>query len=99
MDRARTPPVRLGLRTFWRNQINHSRQFQLRVGGFKVITELKEKSITCPFCWELIDILIDPTESQTYTEDCSVCCHPILIRCEVYRDSLDVTVTQEDLGF
>ncbi len=64
-----------------------------------MITELKEETITCPFCWELIDILVDPTESQIYTEDCSVCCHPILIRCEVDLHQINLVVTQEDLGF
>jgi hypothetical protein len=34
--------------------------------------------ITCPFCWEQLDILLDPSvEHQQYTEDCQVCCHPI----------------------
>lgn len=41
--------------------------------------------ITCPFCWEQLDILLDPSvEQQRYTEDCQVCCHPI---------SLDVSVS------
>tara|TARA_B110000967_G_C18867495_1_gene553478 strand:+ start:2020 stop:2208 length:189 start_codon:yes stop_codon:yes gene_type:complete len=60
---------------------------------------LHEKQITCPFCWESITILVDPSESQTYTEDCSVCCRPILIQTEVYDDEVSVEVTQEDLGF
>ncbi|MBZ2190506.1 CPXCG motif-containing cysteine-rich protein [Alcanivorax sp. JB21] len=34
--------------------------------------------ITCPYCWETIEILVDPSEpAQQYVEDCSVCCHPI----------------------
>ena len=60
---------------------------------------LHEKQITCPFCWESITILVDPSESQTYTEDCFVCCRPILIQMEVYGDEVNVQVTQEDLGF
>lgn len=60
---------------------------------------LHEEQITCPFCWESITILVDPSESQTYTEDCSVCCRPILIQTEVYDDEVNVQVTQEDLGF
>ena len=45
--------------------------------------QLHEKQITCPFCWESITVLVDPSESQLYTEDCSVCCRPILIQTEV----------------
>ena len=61
--------------------------------------QLHEKQITCPFCWESITILVDPSESQLYTEDCSVCCRPILIQTEVQGDYVSVEVTQEDDGF
>ena len=54
--------------------------------------ELVEKDITCPFCWELISVLVDPSESQTYTEDCSVCCHPILIRIEISSPNISVLI-------
>jgi hypothetical protein len=38
------------------------------------------ESITCPYCWETIDIALDlSVEEQTYVEDCSVCCRPIVI--------------------
>jgi len=61
--------------------------------------QLHEKQITCPFCWESITLLVDPSESQLYTEDCSVCCRPILIQTEVQGDYVSVEVTQEDDGF
>ena len=61
--------------------------------------ELLEELITCPFCWETITILVEPSESQTYTEDCFVCCRPILIDTEISGDNVQVRVTQEDLGF
>ena len=32
----------------------------------------------CPYCWEEISALLDPSISnQTYIEDCEVCCNPI----------------------
>ena len=38
----------------------------------------EEKVITCPYCGESIEILIDySSEPQEYYEDCSVCCAPI----------------------
>ena len=61
--------------------------------------QLHEEQITCPFCWESITVLVDPSESQLYTEDCSVCCRPILIQTEVQGDYVSVEVTQEDDGF
>ncbi|MBN8569478.1 MAG: CPXCG motif-containing cysteine-rich protein [Ignavibacteria bacterium] len=43
-----------------------------------------EHEFTCPYCFEKISMLIDPTEDpQAYVEDCEVCCNPIAIACEV----------------
>lgn len=61
--------------------------------------ELLEKDVTCPFCWERITLLIDPSESQIYTEDCFVCCRPILVSAEIKGDDVEIRVAQEDLGF
>ena len=42
---------------------------------------LSENRITCPYCWETIDILLDlSVPGQDYIEDCQVCCQPIRIR-------------------
>jgi hypothetical protein len=39
------------------------------------------ETITCPYCWESIEITLDlSVESQRQVEDCSVCCRPIVIR-------------------
>ena len=39
------------------------------------------ETITCPYCWEAIEITLDLTvESQQHVEDCSVCCRPIVVR-------------------
>lgn len=43
-----------------------------------------EHKLACPYCGELIDVLIDGSlESQEYIEDCQVCCRPIVFRVEV----------------
>jgi len=40
--------------------------------------DLLDRRITCPYCGETIDILLDDSvEQQDYYEDCSVCCRPI----------------------
>ncbi len=38
-----------------------------------------EHFFQCPYCWEEISMLLDPSISQTYIEDCEVCCNPIRI--------------------
>jgi transcription elongation factor Elf1 len=41
---------------------------------------LHEKSVNCPFCGENITILLDLSAgSQSYIEDCQVCCRPMQI--------------------
>ncbi|MGB3145124.1 MAG: CPXCG motif-containing cysteine-rich protein [Maribacter sp.] len=37
-----------------------------------------EHFFQCPYCWEDISMLLDPSvRKQTYVEDCEVCCNPI----------------------
>jgi DNA-directed RNA polymerase subunit RPC12/RpoP len=52
-----------------------------------------EASYICTACGEEIVVPIDLSagESQEYTEDCPVCCHPNVIRIEVTEDG-DVQV-------
>ncbi len=39
-----------------------------------------EQFYTCPYCFENISALVDPSVShQEYIEDCEVCCNPITI--------------------
>jgi len=39
-----------------------------------------EHFFQCPYCWEEISVLLDPSVSrQTYIEDCENCCNPIEI--------------------
>ena len=36
--------------------------------------------VMCPYCGETITLLVDlSVESQSYIEDCSVCCQPIAV--------------------
>jgi hypothetical protein len=44
-------------------------------------------AIACPYCGEVIEILIDTSiPSQSYIEDCQVCCRPITVGVEVAAD-------------
>lgn len=39
---------------------------------------MEEHFFQCPYCWEDISMLLDTSvSSQTYIEDCEVCCNPI----------------------
>lgn len=38
------------------------------------------RRITCPHCWEAIEVTLDLSAGdQTYIEDCSVCCRPMTL--------------------
>ncbi len=44
---------------------------------------LPEKRVSCPFCGEPITIVVDPSAgSQSYVEDCQVCCQPMQVHVE-----------------
>ncbi len=46
--------------------------------------ETEEKFFTCPYCGEKISMVLDLSAgSQSYVEDCEVCCNPIEINYEV----------------
>ena len=48
---------------------------------------LQEQTLSCPYCGESIEVLIDPQDAgDQYIEDCQVCCRPITIN--VTSDSM-----------
>jgi transcription elongation factor Elf1 len=49
-----------------------------------------EKKFKCPYCFEKISMLLDLSENgtQTYIEDCEVCCRPIQITFSVENHTL-----------
>jgi hypothetical protein len=62
------------------------------------MNELMEQQVSCPYCGEVIDVLIDGSvPQQNYIEDCQVCCRPINFEVSVSPegDAL-VTVSHED---
>ncbi|KTF16604.1 CPXCG motif-containing cysteine-rich protein [Pseudoalteromonas sp. H105] len=65
------------------------------------MNQLTQSTITCPYCGERLDILIDPSDlDQQYIEDCQVCCKPInfLVQMDI-DETLFVTVSSDDEGF
>lgn len=54
-------------------------------------------SITCPYCWQRIDIE-EPSRSEVtvkFVADCEVCCRPILITAEWEPDEDEPFLTVE----
>ncbi len=47
-----------------------------------------EHFFQCPYCWEEISMLLDPSQNQTYIEDCEVCCNPIKVSVEFENGEL-----------
>lgn len=48
--------------------------------------------VQCPYCWETLDISVDPSVAdQEYVEDCQVCCQPIVVHV-VLDENLTPTV-------
>ena len=42
------------------------------------MNEMEEQTIQCPYCGEILSVLIDCSiPEQQYIEDCQVCCCPI----------------------
>lgn len=62
---------------------------------------LTEHTVSCPYCGEPIEVLIDLQEAgDQYIEDCQVCCRPIVF--DVAVDSmgnLSVTVRDENEAY
>lgn len=51
---------------------------------------MEEYFFQCPYCWEEISMLFDiSVSSQTYIEDCEVCCNPIEIEVSFRNNTLE----------
>lgn len=63
------------------------------------MSSLPTVDIHCPYCGELITIFVDDSVSdqQRYTEDCQVCCQPIVIDVAMGEDGeLRISARSED---
>lgn len=56
------------------------------------------QAISCPYCGESIDLIIDDSAGeQAYIEDCHVCCRPIEVAVSIDADGTPViTARAED---
>ena len=56
-----------------------------------------EYPIQCPHCWQSITVLLDSSLSETYIEDCEVCCNPMEIR-TVFNDRELISCDVNSIG-
>lgn len=59
---------------------------------------LQTENIQCPYCWEQIEVVVDcSVDEQEYTEDCSVCCRPIIVSVIIAEgEVISITAQTED---
>lgn len=64
------------------------------------MNQLTEESISCPYCGEVIEVLLDAADiDEQYIEDCQVCCKPISFVVFEEDGELKVNVYSEDDAF
>ncbi len=58
---------------------------------------LIEQAIGCPYCGEVISVLVDDSlPEQRYVEDCQVCCRPIVLDVSVDTDGAVTVLTSSE---
>lgn len=58
----------------------------MQSGNF-TMNAIESRHVQCPYCGEMIEILIDCSiTEQSYIEDCQVCCRPITIDVSIDSD-------------
>lgn len=57
-----------------------------------------EHFFQCPYCWETISMLLDSSvSSQSYVEDCEVCCNPMQLSV-VFDNQVLQSFSAEDIA-
>jgi hypothetical protein len=60
---------------------------------------IQRETVTCPCCWETIEILLDLSAgNQRYVEDCSICCRPLVISVRADGENLSAIEVAAENG-
>ncbi|WP_159517726.1 CPXCG motif-containing cysteine-rich protein [Sunxiuqinia indica] len=61
---------------------------------------IETHTIQCPYCWQNIPVTIDRSQGESeLTEDCPVCCNPVLIKIQIGPGGeIDVQAQPENPG-
>lgn len=49
-------------------------------------------AVTCPYCLERVELVVDPETSGSYVEDCEICCNPWQVRVSRQEGEIEVFV-------
>jgi len=61
------------------------------------VNQLSSQHITCPYCGESIELVIDCSiPEQEYIEDCEVCCRPINLLITIEGNKIHVIPKHEN---
>jgi transcription elongation factor Elf1 len=61
------------------------------------MNQLASKYITCPYCGENFELIVDCSiPEQEYIEDCEICCRPIIIFVSVFDKQVSVFAKHEN---
>jgi hypothetical protein len=64
-----------------------------------MIRMLETLSDYCPYCGEPIELVVDcSVAEQCYIEDCSVCCHPMVVKVVAVGETVELFLGREDDG-
>lgn len=55
-----------------------------------------EHFFQCPHCWEEISMLLDPSVTASYIEDCEVCCNPVEVTAR-FQDGMLIEFSGRDI--
>jgi hypothetical protein len=62
------------------------------------MSALISKTVSCPYCGEANEIEVDPSggASQSYEEDCQVCCRPWSVKVRISGRGATVSLSAQD---
>ena len=52
--------------------------------------------MTCPYCGEEVEIVVEKDVRGSFVQDCEVCCNPWLVRVTRSSDGAEVGVSRAD---
>jgi hypothetical protein len=52
--------------------------------------------VTCPYCGEEVEILVEADVSGTFVQDCEVCCRPWSVRVSGWGEDRSLEVGRAD---
>lgn len=55
---------------------------------------IRNAVVQCPYCFEEVDLYVDPQTRGGFVEDCYVCCRPWQVHVERHGEELAVSLSR-----